>query len=546
MGSITHIAHLEPFALSLNFPRMRRWAVGVNGQSSISFLDGAEWCLILAVRNVLAQAIQQAPSPERARQGFTHLLGTSAAAELGKASAEQARILAALFSGSQAMGGLLLAHPDWLGAALNPEHLQHRRQEQGLRREVNAWLGPALQNRDYAGAFAKLRWFKQKEMLRIAARDLARLGKGPEITREISNVADVCLSAVLQLCRPPLGERFGQPCHQDAEDRWHPTEFAVIGLGKLGGQELNYSSDVDVIFVYNEEGTVFKGEPGPARAASHAMSNHQFFKRLAEAFIAEVTRQTPEGFLFRIDLRLRPEGDAGPLVRSIAGYENYYAQWGQTWERMMLIKARCVGGAVALGAEFIEMAQPFRYPRSLSDGFLSEVAAMKSRLENEVLKAGEIERNVKLGRGGIREIEFVAQTLQLLHAGRLPFLQGPQTLPALEKLKEYSLLASEEAQALSAAYCFLRDVEHRLQMENNLQTHTLPTESKTRERLAALMGFDRLAEFESALREHRRSVRRVYARLFNGESSPLNTGFPRQFEGAENEWKQVLTSGSKC
>ncbi len=460
--------------------------------------------------------------------------------ELGKASSQQARIVAALFSGSQAMGGLLLAHPDWLAAVLNPEHLQHPRQEQGLRREVNAWLGPALENRDYAGAFAKLRLFKQKEMLRIAARDLARLGAAPEITREISNVADVCLSAVLQLSRQSLVERLGQPYHQDAEDRWQPTEFAVIGLGKLGGQELNYSSDVDVIFVYNEEGTVFKGDPRPVKAAGQAMSSHQFFKRLAEAFIAEVTRQTAEGFLFRIDLRLRPEGEAGPLVRSTSGYENYYAQWGQTWERMMLIKARFVGGAAAVAAEFIEMVQPFRYPRSLSEGFLSEVAAMKARIEKEILNAGEIERNVKLGRGGIREIEFVAQTLQLLHAGRLPFLQGPQTLPALEKLKEYNLLAAAEAQALSAAYCFLRDVEHRLQMENNLQTHTIPADAKARERLAALMGFGGLVEFESALQEHTRTVRRIYDRLLKEDSSLPTAAFPRQFQGAENEWKQLL------
>src|SRR5262249_7285374 len=154
----------------------------------------------------------------------------------------------------------------------------------------------------------------------------------------------------------------------------------VLGLGKLGGQELNYSSDVDVIFVYAEEGTVFREPPRAATPApEHGMSNHQFFKRLAESVIAEVTRAAPEGVLFRIDLRLRPEGDAGPLVRSLASYENYYAQWGQTWERMMLIKARGVAGDAALAAEFLEMVHPFRYPRSLNEGVLREIAAMKAR-----------------------------------------------------------------------------------------------------------------------------------------------------------------------
>src|SRR5206468_4367340 len=147
------------------------------------------------------------------------------------------------------------------------------------------------------------------------------------------------------------------------------------------------------------------------RQTGRGLTNHQFFKRLAEAFIAEVTRMTPDGTLYRIDLRLRPEGDAGPLVRSLASYENYYAQWGQTWERMMLIKTRRVAGDPALASEFFEMVQPFRYPRSLGERILREVAETKQRIEDSVVKAGEVDRNVKLGRGGIREIEFIAQTL---------------------------------------------------------------------------------------------------------------------------------------
>ena len=205
---------------------------------------------------------------------------------------------------------------------------------------------------------------------------------------------------------------------------------------------------------------------------------------------------TAEGFLFRIDLRLRPEGDAGPLARSLESYENYYAQWGQTWERMMLIKARCVAGDEGLAAEFLEMIQSFRFPPSLSADVLREVAAVKDRIEREVVRAEELERNVKLGRGGIREIEFVVQSLQILHAGRLPFLQTAQTLPCLAKLAQYKLLAEEEAQQLDAAYRFLRDVEHRLQMEENQQTHTIPEDRPARLRLARLMGFKSLEEFE--------------------------------------------------
>src|SRR5438034_1410383 len=459
------------------------------------------------------QIIQASADPQRAKHGFDQLKATNAAGPLRQASPEEARILAALFSGSQALGQLLLKHPDWRPQTLDAELLRHARQEQGLRREVNGWLRPLLHSRDYSTALARLRLFQQREMLRIAARDLARLGNATEITREISDVADVCLDAVYQVCRPQFTERFGQPYHLDSQGCWQPTEFCVFGMGKLGGQELNYSSDVDLLFVYTEEGHVFKNPPTRTQQSSKGLANHQFFKRLIEAFVAEVTRMAPEGTLFRIDLRLRPEGDAGPLARSLSSYENYYAQWGQTWERMMLIKARRVAGDSALAAEFLEMIQPFRYPRSLPQRIVSEVVGMKQRTENEVVKAGEIDRNVKLGRGGIREIEFIAQTLQLLNAGRLPFLQNPQTLPTLDKLVQYKLLPAAEAEKLAAAYSFLRDVEHRLQMEDNLQTHTIPIERKSRERLAALMGFESLSGFESALRQHTRNVRETFDAL---------------------------------
>jgi glutamate-ammonia-ligase adenylyltransferase len=493
---------------------------------------------------VWPEAIKSCADPQRARHYFEQLKATDAAKTIEAASAEQARILAALFSGSQALGEMLIVRPDWLATSLKAESLRHPRQEQGLRREVTDWLGPLVEARDYAAAFAKLREFKQREMLRLAARDLARLGNVIEITREISNVADVCLDSLCQLVWQQVSERLGTPHHQDLQGQWQRTEFCIFGLGKLGGQELNYSSDVDLIFVYSEEGFVFKEPPTGARQTGKGLSSHQFFKRLIEAFVAELTRLTPDGTLFRIDLRLRPEGDAGPLARSLASYENFYSQWGQTWERMMLIKARRVAGDTGLASEFLEMIQPFRYPRSLSERTLREIAEMKDRIENEVVKAGEIDRNVKLGRGGIREIEFVAQTLQLLNAGRTPFLQSPHTLLTLEKLVQYRFLPPADAKALAEAYAFLRDVEHRLQMENNLQTHTIPTERKSRERLAALMGFDSLKSFESALREHTRTVSRVYDSLLKSDVTAAKSQLPRNFDGTEAEWKNILDGHS--
>jgi glutamate-ammonia-ligase adenylyltransferase len=489
------------------------------------------------------RAVKSSADPERAARFLDLLMATGAAANLAGASEEQTRIVASLLGGSSALGNLLVSHPDWLGQ-LEPERLQFSRQDQGLRNEVNGWLKALLESRDYQAALDRLREFKQREMLRIAARDLARLGQAPEITRELSTVADVCLNAVWQICHQQAVERYGQPWHQDAGGVWHRTDFCVLGMGKLGGQELNYSSDVDVLFVYSEEGQVFKEPPAKNKTPRPVVANHQFFNRLAEAFIAEVTRVTTQPALFRIDLRLRPEGDAGPLCRSLGSYENYYAQWGQTWERMMLIKARRVAGSETVAAEFLEMIQPFRYPRSISGSVLHEIAAMKDRIENEVLRAGELDRNVKLGRGGIREIEFIAQSRQLLHAGKQPFLQGAQTLPALEKLAQYHLLPAEETRALRDAYCFLRDVEHRLQMEENLQTHTIPLDRKAQERLAKLMGFKSAGEFEAARSAHSETVRGIFDKLIQSEPAATAAPFPREFVGKEAEWKKILTEHS--
>ena len=489
------------------------------------------------------KALKTSADPERSKRFLESLAATSARAQLEKFSTDSIRALMALLGGSQTLGSLLLAHPDWL-PQLDFERLKFPRNAQGLHREVEDLLEPRLRADDYAGALDELRRFKQREMLRIAARDLARLSNVVEITHELSDVADVCLKAVWRITWQQCTQRFGRPFHQDVDNCWQPTAFCVLGMGKLGGQELNYSSDVDLLLVYSDEGEVFKEQPEKKKTPRAVMSNHQFFSKIAETLVAEVSRTTAEGFLFRMDLRLRPEGDSGPLCRSLESYENYYSQWGQTWERMMLIKARHVAGDKSLAAEFIEMIQPFRFPRSVIQNVLHEVAAVKDRIESEVLGEGELERNVKLGRGGIREIEFVVQSLQVLHAGRLPFLQVSQTLPCLEKLVQYNLISKDKALQLDGAYRFLRDIEHRLQMENNLQTHTIPSDRRAQLRLARLMDFKSLEKFESALKRHTGNVRNIYDKLFKNESLKAHAIFPEEFDVSMGKWEKLLAAYS--
>ncbi len=477
--------------------------------------------------------------PARVQYFIDSLAEAGEYSRLEKFPTASAPVLAAVLSGSQFLGELLAATPALLSVF---EHLEFHRRAEGLLREIKTLMEPKLAARDYADALTELRRYKQRETLRIAARDLGRLSNVVEITRELSDLADICLDTVLQIISKQFSEKYGQPFHKDPDGNWQPTPFCVLGLGKLGGQELNYSSDVDVIFIYGDEGEVFKEPPSKKNSPRAVISSHQFFCRLAEAFTNEVSRSTADGFFYRVDLRLRPEGDAGPLARSLESCENYYAQWGQSWERMMLIKARYVAGDKGLASEFSEMIQPFRFPRSLSPEILGEIAAMKGRIENEVVRAGELERNVKLGHGGIREIEFVVQSLQVLHAGNLPFLQIPQTLPCLEKLVQYNLLSEAESKQLDAAYRFLRDVEHRLQMENNLQTHTLPEDNGSLLRLARLMNFKTLKEFQTALRLHTSNVRRIYESLFKSESRDSQVASLPPFIGAEEEWNPLLAS----
>jgi [glutamine synthetase] adenylyltransferase / [glutamine synthetase]-adenylyl-L-tyrosine phosphorylase len=291
---------------------------------------------------VWKQAIRNAAAPERVRDSLKQL-STQKRELLERLSPEEARILAALFSGSQSLSAALIMHAEWLNV-FEGDLLHNPRREQGLRREVAAFVEPLLQNRDYAGALSRLRLFQQRELLRIAARDLGRVADAVQTTLELSNIADICLSSVLDICAQQLSARLGGPYHKNLQEEWMPTTVAIIGLGKLGGQELNYSSDVDIIFVYSEEGRVFKEPPKKNARTERALTSHQYFNRLVEAVVAELTRAAPEGMLYRVDLRLRPEGDSGPLARSLPSYETFYSQWGQTWERIsraQLLWERC-------------------------------------------------------------------------------------------------------------------------------------------------------------------------------------------------------------
>ena len=390
--------------------------------------------------------------------------------------------------------------------------------------------GPGRMQRDLEGErgegfdpqFRALRRVKNREMLRLALRDVARLTSLEQTTAEITAVAELCLREVTGGWLAELSRRWGAP----------ETEFCVIGMGKLGGVELNYSSDVDVIFLYGGEG-----------ALNPAFSYHEFFTRLAGKIIGTFSAPSADGALFRIDTRLRPEGASGPVARSLESTENYYAGFGETWERMALIKARAVAGGEALFYEFSHRLQPFVYPRSVSADVLDEVAAIKRRIDRDLVGHAGLDRNIKLGRGGIREIEFVAQALQLLHGARHAFLQERNTLKALRALRQLDFVDARDLDALTSGYRFLRDVEHRLQIEDEEQTHTLPAPGPERLTLARGLGFGDEAAFDAALVAHTGAVRGIFEKFLHGSADrPLaarDAGFFDDPAAAEKELAEL-------
>ncbi|MCD6339056.1 MAG: hypothetical protein J7M29_06725 [Verrucomicrobia bacterium] len=486
------------------------------------------------------KAAADSADPERVKAGLERLRETPAALLLREASEEQARVAVATLSGSRALGVLLGAHPEWTADLMDLEDLRRNRRRESYISQMEAELGALLEREDFEGALRQLRTWKQRQLLRIAAKDLAGFGSLEAVTAELSHLADACLEGVLRIVRRRLAKRLGEPFHRDSEGAWRSTGFAVVGLGKLGGTELNYHSDVDIIFVYDEEGVLAKTPPSPGAEPRGAPSG-EFFERLSGLLVSETTRAAPEGQLYRVDLRLRPDGPAGAAARSLASYEEYYGAWGQTWERMMLLKARRAAGSRATAGEFLDLIEPFRHPRSLDEAVLDDIADMKQRIEREILTSDTARRNIKLGPGGIREIEFVTQALQLLHAGKNPFVAEANTLKALGKLAAYRFLEPDEARFLQRAYVFLRAVEHRLQMEENRQTHELPTEEEALIRLARLMGFKSQKAFLGELEAVREKVRSVYGRFFPRHPSKRDSLPPLE---DVSRWREILAAHS--
>jgi glutamate-ammonia-ligase adenylyltransferase len=361
-----------------------------------------------------------------------------------------------------------------------------------------------------------LRLYKAREILRIGGRDLCALAELPEVTAELSALAAATLQRAYEVCDVLLRSDYGAPLLDEAAaDGADEAEFTVLGMGKFGGRELNFSSDIDLIFFYSSEKGQTTGTEAPLDQKRNRIHLHQYFVKLAEMITRAMGQATEDGFVFRVDLRLRPEGNSGEMANSLRSAEVYYESWGQAWERAAMLKARPVAGSITLGQTLLRDLEPFIYRRYLDYGMIEDIKLMKQKIDRSLTREKEGELNLKLGRGGIREIEFFIQALQLIYAGKNPALREKNSLKALEILRREGLVKSEEYRILRDAYIFLRTVEHRIQVFHERQTHNLPVRPEEMRTLARRCGFPDTAAFTHALEKHRHSVAGIFQDLFH-------------------------------
>lgn len=395
-----------------------------------------------------------------------------------------------------ALGHVIDAHPEDLTAIARG--LRQARDARAYRRLAAAVVGDLG---DASGVRRGLRRLAAREKLRVAARELLAFpGQDVDVTaRELSHLADTCCEVALAEALVWAEARFGAPLAANGER----CAFVVIGMGKLGGRELNAGSDVDLLLFYETD----EAPPG-------ATSLHEHFARVAQRFVATLDEATEDGVVWRVDLRLRPEGTRGPIVNALPSAERYYETWGRPWERAALVRARPVAGDLAFGARLLEALGPFVWRRTVDPGVVGEMAAMLAQMRAEAGEAAA--RDLKIGPGGIREVEFFAQSLQLVWGGRDARVRGTNTLDALRRLRVRGFVSAREEAELSDAYLFLRRIEHRVQFATGLQTHTLPSRADLVERIARSLGYDGAAALGRELQAVRARVSARFASLGQG------------------------------
>ncbi|HLG52957.1 MAG TPA: bifunctional [glutamate--ammonia ligase]-adenylyl-L-tyrosine phosphorylase/[glutamate--ammonia-ligase] adenylyltransferase [Steroidobacteraceae bacterium] len=436
--------------------------------------------------------------------------------DAGGSAGVSAPDLERVFAASEFVSEAAIREPALLADLSASAELARARRAGEIRQATLALLEPG----DDESAFMdRLRRLRRREMVRIAWRDLTDAAPLAEILGELSDLADAAIATALAFAERALEPRYGRPRSADGEVQ----PLVVLGMGKLGGRELNFSSDIDLVFLYPEAGETDGQRP---------LENEDYFTRLGQALIRLLDARTAEGFVFRVDLRLRPFGESGPPVVNFGAFEEYLQKHGRDWERYAYVKARAITGATAYGELYAEAVRPFVYRRYLDFGVYESLRAMKDMIAREVTRR-DLQDDIKLGPGGIREIEFIAQAQQLIRGGSEPGLQTTSLLAVLPRLQGAKLLPATTVAGLLDAYEFLRRIENRLQMVADQQTHALPADELGRCRLAAAMGFAGWEEFATRLDAKRHAVTAHFNAVLFG---PGGRGAASPAAGLEPLW----------
>lgn len=412
--------------------------------------------------------------------------------------------------------GSVAAHPEWL-TALESEPPQAEEWQ-----SYSAWLQEALADvSDEASLMRELRLFRRRIMVRIAWAQALRLMPEESTLQQLSVLAETLIVSARDWLYTACCREWGTPSSADGT----PQPLLILGMGKLGGFELNFSSDIDLIFSWPENGIT--------RGGRRELDNAQFFTRLGQRLIKVLDQPTQDGFVYRVDMRLRPFGDSGPLVLSFAALEDYYQEQGRDWERYAMVKARIMGDNDGVYAsELRTMLRPFIFRRYIDFSVIQSLRNMKSMIAREVRRRG-LKDNIKLGAGGIREVEFIVQVFQLIRGGREPSLQQRSLLPTLAAIEQLHLLPAGDADTLRAAYLWLRRLENLLQSINDEQTQTLPGDELNRARLAWGMGVADWQALSDTLARHMAAVRRIFNELIGDDDTDT------QDEQLSEQWREL-------
>ncbi|MBI5575503.1 MAG: bifunctional [glutamate--ammonia ligase]-adenylyl-L-tyrosine phosphorylase/[glutamate--ammonia-ligase] adenylyltransferase [Deltaproteobacteria bacterium] len=466
----------------------------------------------------LWKGAEAAPDPLGFFLGLSKLADTAPTDDLAGVISrpEKLRALGALLGGSEFLSDQIARRREIFSFLFLEDGFMRRADAAELMEEAVSAARSCSTEKEIKAA---LRRMKLREVARIATRDLSGLSPLAEVTEDLSSLAAAALSGAIGFARRTLTDRYGAPLVEGADGR--ECGFVVMGMGKLGGVELNFSSDIDLLYLYETDHGMTGGG-----AEGKTVTLHQYFVRLSEMVTRIVSEVTEDGFVFRVDLRLRPEGTKGDLANSLRSAEIYYESWGQAWERAALIKARPVAGDLAVGEEFLRIVTPFVYRKYLDFTSIEEIKEMKDRIDLAAARSRKGGRDLKLGVGGIREIEFFAQAHQLIYGGKAQALRMRGTMQALEALARLGIVPKEELSVLSEAYGFLRTLEHRIQVFQERQTHTLPQREEDLSRLARSMGMEGGESLLQALESHTENVRASYGRLFRGAPEEASDEIP--------------------